>query len=78
MSPYPMRRRYTGGMCVVLWGKLSAHWFRELIAHQDDIAFHHKLVPTITRSVRLTNTLPFAIAIWNASVVGDARNAFEV
>lgn len=55
----------------------STH-LRELVAHQDDIAFHHKLVPTVTRSVRLTNTLPFAVAIWNASVVGDERDAFEV
>lgn len=58
--------------------KYKIYFFRELIYNREDVSFHNKLNKIAVRTVVLTNKFPFGLAIWNVSLVKEAKNIFEV
>uniref|UniRef100_A0A915Q3R3 Transmembrane protein 131-like N-terminal domain-containing protein n=1 Tax=Setaria digitata TaxID=48799 RepID=A0A915Q3R3_9BILA len=44
----------------------------------EETAFHNLLQPPVSRSVSLTNDLPFGIAVWKVALDAEAQKSFKV
>lgn len=44
----------------------------------EETAFHSFLKPPVSRSISLTNDLPFGVAVWKITLDAEAQRFFKV